>query len=161
LNAGAAENLRQFRAVDRADLWWEGRRDRLGRPAGPETKGAGMADRVLFISWGTVVRGREERALEVFNDILGFCGRAQQGGRIEGIDVTLLAPALGVRGYVAVHGAADQLAALREDEEFVRLMTDAELIVDEFSLVNGYANEGVARQLAIYQEALAKVPQGA
>ncbi len=27
-----------------------------------------MADRVLFIGWGETVRGREERALEVFNE---------------------------------------------------------------------------------------------
>jgi hypothetical protein len=120
-----------------------------------------MADRVLFVSWGTVVRGREERSLEVFNDVLGFYGRAQQAGRIEGIDVALLSPALGVRGYMAVHGSADQIAALREDEELDRLTADAQLVVDEFSMVDGYANEGVARQLAIYQEALAKVPQSA
>jgi hypothetical protein len=57
-----------------------------------------MADRMLFTSWGTVVRGREERALEVFNDILGFYGRLQQEGKIESIDVALLEPAPGVRG---------------------------------------------------------------
>ena len=120
-----------------------------------------MADRVLFISWGTVVRGREERALEVFNDVLGFYGRLQQEGRIESIDVVLLAPALGVRGYIAVHGSGAQLGALREDEEYMRVMVDSELVVDDFNIVEGYANEGVARQIAIYQSQIAKVPQSA
>jgi hypothetical protein len=120
-----------------------------------------MADRVLFISWGTVVRGREERALEVFNDILGFYGRLQQEGRIESIDVALLVPALGVRGYLTVHGSAAQLGALRDDDEYMRLMVDSELVVEDFSVVDGYANEGVARQLAIYQGELSKVPQSA
>jgi hypothetical protein len=120
-----------------------------------------MADRMLFTSWGTVVRGREERALEVFNDILGFYGRLQQEGRIESIDVALLEPALGVRGYLTIHGSAAQLAELRGDEEYMRLMVDSELIVEDFSVVDGYANEGVARQLAIYQEQLSKVPQRA
>ena len=45
-------------------------------------RGVGMADRVLFITWGEVVRGREERALEVFSESLGFYGRLQQDGRI-------------------------------------------------------------------------------
>jgi hypothetical protein len=120
-----------------------------------------MADRVLFTSWGTVVRGREERALEVFNEILGFYGRLQQEGRIDSIDVALLVPALGVRGYVTVHGSAEQLGALREDEEYLRLMVDSQLVVDDFSIIEGYANEGVARQIGIYQEQLAKVPQRA
>jgi hypothetical protein len=120
-----------------------------------------MADRVLFISWGTVVRGREERALEVFNDILGFYGRLQQEGRIESIDVALLVPALGVRGYLTVHGSAAQLGALRDDDEYMRLMVDSELVVEDFSVVDGYANEGVARQLAIYQAQVSKIPQSA
>jgi len=34
-----------------------------------------MADRVLFISWRTPVRGREERGLEVFNESMGLDGR--------------------------------------------------------------------------------------
>ena len=49
-----------------------------------------MADRVLFISWGAAVPGREERGLEVFNDALGICGRMQREGRIEKFDVVLL-----------------------------------------------------------------------
>jgi hypothetical protein len=43
----------------------------------------------------------------------------------------------------------------------MRLMVDSELVVDDFSVVDGYANEGVARQLAIYQEQISKVPQSA
>ena len=46
-----------------------------------------MADRMLFIGWGTPVRGREERGLEVFNEALGLLGRMEQDGRIEGFDV--------------------------------------------------------------------------
>ncbi len=49
-----------------------------------------MADRILFISWGAPVAGREERGLEVFNDAVGLYGRMQQEGRIESFDVVLL-----------------------------------------------------------------------
>ena len=51
-----------------------------------------MADRLLFISWGMPDHGMEERSLEVFNEALGYYGRLQQDGRIESIEVVLLAP---------------------------------------------------------------------
>jgi len=51
-----------------------------------------MADWMLFVSWGTSVRGLEEWGLEVFNEALGLLGRMQQDGRIESFDVALLTP---------------------------------------------------------------------
>ena len=120
-----------------------------------------MADRVLFISWGEVVRGREERALEVFNETLGYYGRLQQQGRIEGFDVTLLEPSTGTGGYVVLKGSVDQLAALAEDDEWRQLIADSTLIVDDLRIARGASNEGVAREIAVYQAAIAKVPQSA
>jgi hypothetical protein len=121
-----------------------------------------MADRLLFIGWGESVRGREERGLEVFNESVGFYGRCQQEGRIEEFKVVLLTPhGGGLQGYMELHGTAEQISALREDEEFQRIMVDASLIVDELGLVEGYTNEGIARQIGVYQEAISKVPQPA
>jgi hypothetical protein len=118
-----------------------------------------MADRVLFISWGTVVRGRGERALEAFNDVIGLYGRLQQEGGIEAFDVALLEPNAAIRGYFQIHGSAQQLAALRVNEDFRRAITDAELVVEDLSLVEGSTNEGVARDTALFQERIALVAQ--
>jgi hypothetical protein len=120
-----------------------------------------MADRVLFIGWGTAVRGAEGRGLEVFNEALGLLGRMQQDGRIEGFDVALMAPNTDLNGYVQVRCSSEQLAALREDEEFLRNSADAALIVDDLRHIEGWTNEGVAQQMALYQDAIAKVPQRA
>ena len=120
-----------------------------------------MADRVLFISWGQTVRGAEERALEVFNEALGILGRMQQDGRIEKFDVVLLDPNGELDGFMEVHGSTEQLTAIQQDEEFLRNTIDAQLIVDNLRHVMGYANEGVARMVGLYQEAMAKVPQRA
>jgi hypothetical protein len=137
---------------------WGGQAQALG--PGRKEKEAGMADRILFIGWGANVRGREVRGLEVFDQAVGFYGRCQQEGRIESFDVILLDPhGGGLAGYMELHGSADQLAALREDEEFRRILFDASLIVDELGVVDGYANEGIARELTLYREAIAKVPQ--
>jgi hypothetical protein len=120
-----------------------------------------MADRVLFISWGQVVRGAEERSLEVFNDALGMLGRMQQDGRIERFEVVLMDPNGDLDGYIEVFGSAEQLAAVRESDEFIRNTIDAQLCVDRIVHTMGYCNEGVARMMGLYQEAMAKVPQRA
>ena len=118
-----------------------------------------MADRVLVIAWGETVRGREERALEVFNETMGFYGRTQEQGRIEKFDVVLLEASGDLGGYIALHGTAEQLAALRMDDEFRRNLVDASLIVDGLRLIDGSINAGVARDVELYQQAIAKVPQ--
>lgn len=120
-----------------------------------------MADRVLLITWGTPVRGNEERGLAVFNDVMGLYGRMQQDGRIEGFDVTLLEPNGALNGCIRLHGSAAQIAGVRADEEFQRTTIDASLIVDDLRLVEGYTNEGLTRQIGLYHEAIAKVPQHA
>ncbi len=89
-----------------------------------------MADRMLFVGWGEPVRGREERALEVFNDAMGILGRMEQEGRIERFDVVLLQPNGELGGYIELLGSMEQLAALQEDDEFRRLIVDGQLVVD-------------------------------
>ena len=118
-----------------------------------------MADRVLMITWGSPIPGREERGLEVFNEALGLCGRMQQDGRLESFDVMLFNPNSTLDGCVIMKGSAAQIAALDQDEEFTRNTIDAGLIVERLSHQVGYTNEGIAQQMGLYQEAVGKVPQ--
>lgn len=118
-----------------------------------------MADRSLLITWGTPVRGREERGLEVFNDAIGMYGRMQQEGRIESLDVCLCAPNAKLNGFIELFGSADQLHALKESDDYQRQLADAYLICDDVCVCDCVVNEGIAEQMAIYQEAVSKVPQ--
>jgi hypothetical protein len=120
-----------------------------------------MADRVLFISWGEVVRGREVAGLENFNETIGLYGQMQQDGRIESFDVVLLEPAMDILGYIEVHGSAEQLAALKDSEDFRRSLVASSLIVDNLKMTDGYTNEGIAREMTYYQDAVSRVPQSA
>jgi len=115
----------------------------------------------MFIGWGTPVRGREERAVESFNEAVGLYGRMQQDGRIESFDVVLLGANSVLGGFMLLNGTAAQVAALTEDEEFQRVIVDASMIVDDLNVMPGYANEGVGPQMAMFAEAAAKVPQHA
>lgn len=120
-----------------------------------------MADRVLFISWGRPVAGREERGLEVFNEAIGLNGRMQQDGRIESFNVVLLGPNSKLNGYMELHGSAEQLDAVAESEDFRRILVDAGLTTHDLSVVRGSTGEGVAHDVGMYQEAVARVPQTA
>jgi hypothetical protein len=120
-----------------------------------------MTDRAVFVGFGAPVRGREERAVEVFGQFVEMFGRMQSDGRIEGMDVTLLDPHGGdLGGFFMVHGTADQCAALTNDEEFRRASIDASLIVDNFGVVPAATGEGVGREMAMYNEAVQKVGIG-
>jgi len=120
-----------------------------------------MADRMLFIGWGGPVRGREERSLEVFNESVGLYGRMQQEGRIERFNVVLLDPNADLGGYIELHGSGEQLGSLRASEDFRRTLADATMIVEDIRVIEGFVNEGVAREMAIFKDSIAKVPQTA
>jgi len=120
-----------------------------------------MADRMLFICWGAPVHGREERGLEVFNESVGTYGRWQQEGRIESFDVVLLAPNSEMAGYIELHGSAEQLNALRVSDDFARMTLNAQLIVENLCIVDGRTGEGIAEEVARYQDAVSRVPQTA
>ncbi len=121
-----------------------------------------MADRALFIGFGQPVRGREERAVEVFNEFVGMFGRMQSDGRIEGMDVCLLDPHGGeLGGFFMVHGSEAQCSTLAADEEFRREVIDATLIVDKFGVVPARTGEAVGPEMTMYSDAVKKVGQGA
>jgi hypothetical protein len=120
-----------------------------------------MTDRALFVGFGAPVRGREERAIEVFGEFVEMFGRMQSDGRIAAMDVSLLDPHGGdLAGFFMVHGSEAQCAALANDEEFRRASVDASLIVDNFGVVPAATGEGVTREMALYSDAVRKVGIG-
>lgn len=118
-----------------------------------------MADRALFITWGDNVAGREERGLEVFNEAVGFYGRCQQEGRVESFDVVLTAATGDIAGYMELKGSAEQVRALSNDDEYLRILTEASTVVSNLRVVEGFCGNEIARVMEIYREAISKVPQ--
>lgn len=117
-----------------------------------------MADAGLFIGWGQVVRGREDRALGVFNETLELYGQMQSDGRIESFEVCLLEPHGGeLGGFELLRGSEEQIDAVRRSEDFERVLTKASLVVDDLGVVGTAIGEGLARAMAIYQEEIAVV----
>jgi hypothetical protein len=111
-----------------------------------------MADAALFIGWGQVVRGREKRAIQVFNESVEYWGGLQGDGKIEDFEVALLTPHGGdLQGFALLRGSEEQIGALRADEEFQRHVLRADQIIESQGVVDAAIGDGIARAMAQYQ----------
>jgi hypothetical protein len=112
-----------------------------------------MADSGLFIGWGQVVRGREGAAVDGFNEFVQFCGQLQDDGRLESFEICFLEPHGGdLAGFILLRGETAQMDSLRDDDEFLRHMTRADLHVERLGIVSAALGENIARQMTIYTE---------
>lgn len=119
-----------------------------------------MADAALFIGWGTPVRGREAKALEVFNEAVAFWGSLQQAGDIESFEPVLLTPHGGdLGGFALIRGSQSQISALTEREDFRRLNTRSQMIVERFGVVVAVIGEALGEQMSTYREVVSEVEQ--
>ena len=111
-----------------------------------------MADAALFIGWGQVVRGREKRAVQVFNETIEYWGGLQGDGKIEDFEVALLTPHGGdLQGFGLLRGSEEQISALQTDEEFQRRVIRADQIVESQGVITAAIGEGISRGMARYQ----------
>jgi hypothetical protein len=119
-----------------------------------------VAGEAIFIGWGQVVRGREQRAVEVFNESVGYWGSLQEQGRIESLDVVLLSPHGGdLAGFALLKGDAAKLDELRRDDEFIKRNARANLIVEGLGIVDAVSGERLGEQMQIYTQEASEVSQ--
>jgi len=117
-----------------------------------------MAEAGLFIGWGAPVRGREAKGLEILGESVAYYGRLEQEGRIESFETVLLGAHGGdLEGFVLLRGSADQMLALRADDEFERLTIRAQLIVENVGVVDAVLGEGIESTLGRYEAAVGEL----
>ena len=115
-----------------------------------------MADDGLFIGWGEVVRGRETKAVEVFNEAVEYWSGLQRDGRIESFEPWFLATHGGdLGGLVLVRGEREKLDAVVRSPEFERLQARVTMIVDGSGVIQAATGESLARQMGQFREATA------
>lgn len=111
-----------------------------------------MAGDALFLGWGPVVRGRELKALEVFQETLTYYGTLQQDGRIDSFEPVLIAPHGGdLAGFILLRGARASLNEIRSSEEFRRLIARAAAVVDDIGVIDADTGEAMAEQMTIFR----------
>jgi hypothetical protein len=110
-----------------------------------------MADSALFVGFGFPVRGRERKAVFVFNESFEYYTRLQSSGEIESFEPVLLEPHGGeLGGFFLLRGDRDKLAHLRTSEEFERLTLRGGLIVENLGIVGGVLGERLMNQIATF-----------
>ena len=115
-----------------------------------------MADTALFIGYGPTIPGREQRALALFNEVLGYYTRLQERGEIENFEAVLLEPHGGeLGGFLLLRGEAEKLDRVRRSEEFLGYNAQAGLVVLNFGVVGAYIGAGLERQFAVFGKLLA------
>lgn len=111
-----------------------------------------MAGDALVIGWGPVVRGRELKAFEVFEESIAYYGELQQSGRIDSFEPVLLAPhGGGLAGLILIRGSRASLDEIRSSEEFRLLTARAGAIVDEIGVIDAYTGEALGQQMATFR----------
>lgn len=113
-----------------------------------------MAGEALFLGWGPVVRGREQIALQVFQETLEYYGKLQQEGQIESFEPVLIAPHGGdLGGFILLRGERSRLDEVRSSEEFERLVVRAATVVDNVGVINAVTGESLGQAMSRFQNA--------
>ena len=117
-----------------------------------------MAMGALFIGWGPAVRGREQKALGVFQEALQYYGRLQQQGEVQSFEAVALEPHGGdLDGFLLIKGDADKLARLRVSDEFIAINTRAQLVVENFGVTGAFIGEGLQSLFADFAKQAAEL----
>jgi hypothetical protein len=112
-----------------------------------------MADAGLFIGFGEPVRGREAKAVQVFNESLAYYARLQQEGKIESFEPALLEPHGGdLGGFILLRGTAEQIAAVHGSEEFQSVQNRARLIVNNVGVIRALIGASLASGMTDYMK---------
>lgn len=112
----------------------------------------------LFIGWGPAVHGREQQALQVFNEALEYFGGLQQQGQIEAFEPVALEPHGGdLYGYLLVRGDPESLSRVRASEEFRRIIQRGGLVVENMGVVTAFVGDDLNQQFASFQQQVSEL----
>jgi hypothetical protein len=119
-----------------------------------------MAGEGLFLGWGEVVRGREQLALEVFQETIAYYLKLQEEGRIESFEPVLLAPHGGdLAGFIMLYGEQSSLDSIRSSPEFLRIVARASGVVHNVGVVSAYRGEALGETMGIFGQVAQGLPQ--
>ncbi|HUA44838.1 MAG TPA: hypothetical protein VMA77_06405 [Solirubrobacteraceae bacterium] len=119
-----------------------------------------MDGEALFLGWGQVVRGREQLALQVFQEAVSYYGKLQEQGQIDRFEAYLLDPHGGdLNGFFLIHGDRTALDAVKSSAEFRRLLVRAGSVIDNLGLVSASSGDALGQQMALFGEVAQELPQ--
>lgn len=110
------------------------------------------SDKCLFMGWNRPVTGRENNAVELFDTVTNFLNEQTNQGNIDSFEPCILGAHGGnLNGFFMIRGNADDLADLRNSDEFLELVTQCNFNLEGFGVVDGYINEGLETVMSKYK----------
>ena len=117
-----------------------------------------MAYSGLCIGFGVPVRGRQQAAIGVFNELVEYFTSLQQLGEVEAWEPVFLEPHGGdLGGFLLVRGDPERLARVRGSAELYRLATRAQLIVDGLGIVGAELGDQIESGMGVFQQQVAEL----
>ena len=112
-----------------------------------------MPNAALVFFWGPPIRGREQKAIQVFNEVQQYYTRLKEQGEIESFEaVSLDHFGNDLNGFLIVRGDHDKLNRVRASKEGMALGQRSELICENFKVANAFIGEGLKEQFASYMQ---------
>ena len=112
-----------------------------------------MADFGLMLGFGLPVRGREQQTAKVFWEAVELWNRLQEYGTIQSWDAVFLEPHGGdLGGFFLLWGDREGIARVRSSDEFRRLSTRAQLVVENFGVVGAERGAQIEAQMNRFLE---------
>jgi hypothetical protein len=108
-------------------------------------------DAALVITFGSPVRGREAKSLEVFTEVLTFLGKQAAEGRCSQPEPFFATDAS--NGMIIVRGRSDALAEITDSEEYDKLLAKSQMVVEDLKIHWYFTGEEIDRGMRIFAEA--------
>ncbi len=113
-----------------------------------------MGEGAIFIGWGGAVRGRERQAMQVFGEAVELWTSLQAQGRIESFEPVFLEPHGGdLVGFFLLRGDPARLAEVRRDDAFERVISRANMIVENLGVVGANLGPAIEEQMGRFAAA--------
>ena len=110
-----------------------------------------MADAGLLIGWNRVFPGRDDKAVELWAEMLVYLRRLHAEGQIERFEPVLLGAHGGsLNGFVLVQGNQANLDRMRNSEEFLIFNVRANKTLEGFTVVRAHFGDEAAKILRLY-----------
>lgn len=110
-----------------------------------------MKERALLISWGAPPRGREAKALEIFQEAHKYLKKKSQEGKIQ-FSIYFNGQGAELAGLMLIQGKPEHL--MQEGAALERLYMQAAAVVDNLSsrMLIGGTEEGVREHLNLWAD---------
>lgn len=106
----------------------------------------------VLIGWNRVVPGKEEQAIALFGEAMGFWGQQQQAGLIESFEPVFLAPHGGdLNGFFLIRGDADNLNQVMATDAYLVIETKANYLLDGHGVIKASFGDEIMRRVGIFQ----------